>query len=201
MSKKTSSRKRPKKRGSLTIVALFLFASAAIRIGTEAGQAIARESQSPEIIEEIDEASTSGQICENREDLRTMLNLFSVRDEKLSAREDEMQMRAKALAIAEEQINWKLEELRLAEKGLRDTIALASDAAEGDLARLTEVYETMKPKDAAALFEEMDPEFAAGFLGRMRPDSAAGVMAGLSPQTAYTVSVVLAGRNAMTPTE
>ena len=78
-------------------------------------------------------------------------------------------------------------------------MAYADTAAEGDLARLTAVYENMKPKDAAALFEEMDPDFAAGFLGRMRADSAAGIMAGLSPPVAYSVSVLLAGRNANVP--
>ena len=82
-----------------------------------------------------------------------------------------------------------------------DLLAVAEKAAEGDLSRLTSVYEAMKPKDAAALFEAMEPEFAAGFLGRMRPDAAAGIMTGLSPETAYMISVVLAGRNARAPTE
>ena len=88
-----------------------------------------------------------------------------------------------------------------AEAKLASTLALADNAAENDLARMTSVYENMKPKEAAALFEEMSPDFAAGFLGRMRPDAAAAIMAGLSAPTAYTVSVVLAGRNASAPTE
>ena len=74
----------------------------------------------------------------------------------------------------------------------------AIEAAEDDLAGLTRVYETMKPKDAAALFERMDARFAAGFLARMRPEAGAGIMAGLSPEAAHAISVVLAGRNART---
>ena len=85
------------------------------------------------------------------------------------------------------------------ESDLRKTLALADGAAENDLARLTSVYENMKPKDAAALFETMEPDFAAGFLGRMRPDAAASVMTGLSPGAAYSISVILAGRNANAP--
>ena len=81
------------------------------------------------------------------------------------------------------------------------TLALADGATEADVARLTTVYEQMKPKESAALFEEMDPTFAAGFLARMRPEAAAGIMAGLSPEAAYTISVVLAGRNGAVPTE
>jgi flagellar motility protein MotE (MotC chaperone) len=67
----------------------------------------------------------------------------------------------------------------------------------GDM--LTAVYETMKPKDAAALFEAMQPEFAAGFLGRMRPEAAGAILAGMSPEAAYAASLLLAGRNAAVP--
>ena len=105
----------------------------------------------------------------------------------------------KALEIAESAIETKLAALVDAEEKLRETLALADGASEGDLTRLTSVYEKMKPKDAAALFEEMDPAFAAGFLGRMRPETAAGVLARLSPTAAYTISVMLAGRNATVP--
>ncbi|NHX27768.1 hypothetical protein HA397_27890, partial [Escherichia coli] len=85
---------------------------------------------------------------------------------------------------------------RAAEDSLRATLTLAETAAESDLARLTAVYENMKPKDAAGLFEQMSPDFAAGFMGMMRPDAAAQIMAALDPATAYSISVVLAGRNA-----
>ena len=89
-----------------------------------------------------------------------------------------------------------LGDLEAAEAGLDAAIAQASAAAEDDVAQLTAVYESMKPKDAAALFETMEPAFAAGFLGRMRPEAAAAVMTGMSPDRAYAVSAILAGRNA-----
>ena len=110
-----------------------------------------------------------------------------------------MDIRQKALAVADEEIQRRLVVLEEAEKSLRSLLAIANTAAEDDLARLTAVYESMKPKDAAALFEKMEPAFAAGFLGRMRSDAAAGVMAGLTPETAYSISVILAGRNADVP--
>jgi len=103
--------------------------------------------------------------------------------------------------VADGEVTRKLAALEDAEGRLRSLIALSETAAEDDLLRLTQVYETMKPKDVAALFEEMDPKFAAGFIGRMKPEAAAGVMAGMTPDAAYTISVILAGRNANTPTE
>ena len=106
-----------------------------------------------------------------------------------------------ALALAESAIASRLAEMQSVEAKLAATLSLADGAAEKDLARLTAVYEAMKPKDASALFETMAPEFAAGFLGRMRPDAAALVMTGLSPKAAYGISVLLAGRNALVPKE
>jgi flagellar motility protein MotE (MotC chaperone) len=89
--------------------------------------------------------------------------------------------------------------LAAAEAKLSETLSRADGAAETDLAQLTQVYESMKPKDAAKLFAAMDPEFAAGFLGRMQPASSAAIMSGMPADAAYAVSVLLAGRNAMVP--
>ena len=109
--------------------------------------------------------------------------------------------RKAALALAEAAISKRMAELVAAEARLKATLALADGAAEDDLLRLTTVYETMKPKDASALFAAMDAEFAAGFLGRMKPDAAAAILAGMQPEAAYAVSILLAGRNALVPKE
>ncbi len=185
-------------RGSLFLIAFFLISSAFLRLGTEAGQAIAKAKTD---VMSHETADADPKTCEPTPDLRRMLTVFQDRKQVLDTREEEIRGRMQALSVADQEISRKMKELTEAEERLRDTIAMANTAAESDISKLTEVYENMKPKDAAALFEEMDPEFAAGFLGRMRPDAAAGVMAGLSPQAAYTVSVVMAGRNAEVPTE
>ena len=135
------------------------------------------------------------------EDMQHLLSALRNREQQLNRREVQIEDRMKALEIADEAIDRKLAALIEAEERLSATLALADGASEGDLAKLTEVYEKMKPKDAAALFEEMAPEFSAGFLSRMKPAAAASVMAGLKPKTAYTISVILAGRNAWVPKE
>ena len=101
--------------------------------------------------------------------------------------------------MAEAEIAERLEELRAAEAELAATVAQVETAAESDLGRLVQVYESMKPGDAAALFQTMAPEFAAGFIGRMNPNAAAAILTGLEPDTAYTISVIIAGRNANAP--
>lgn len=182
--------------GALGVLALLFLSSGLLRLGAEAGQAIAREQADPDV-----RAAEAPAECKTSEDVKAAIDMLADREEKIAAREAQIADRIQALAVADREIAARLAELETAEKELRKLLTIADEAAEDDLARLTAVYETMKPKEAAALFAEMEPDFAAGFLGRMRPDAAAGIMAGLDPQTAYTISVMLAGRNAGAPKE
>ena len=195
--KKTRRKARRGGRGSLVIIAGMLIGSALLRAGDGAGQALAR---GPDEIETsaLDPAPM-GEACKSSDEMAAMLEAFEKREARIASREAAIRDRMHALQVADEAVTRKLAELSEAETQLRETIALAETAAESDLDRLTKVYESMKPKQAAALFEEMDPNFAAGFLGRMRPEAAAAVMAGLSPEAAHLYSVVLAGRNAEVP--
>lgn len=186
--------------GALLITSVLLIGSASLRIGVQAGPSTARDL--PEAVEHTAETDQmAGMKAPTPADLQILVSALRNREQQLNRRESQIEDRMKALEIADEAIDQKLAALVDAEERLSATLALADGASEGDLARLTDVYEKMKPKDAAALFEEMAPEFAAGFLGRMRPANAANVMAGLNPRTAYTISVILAGRNAWVPKE
>lgn len=201
----TQRRKRSRRpgRGTLSIIAVLLLGSALLRVGLQATEAIAREAKPAELAQSLPEPEPLSEPaqCVSDPDLLPLLEAMEAREERLRTREERLTMRMRALQVADDRISDKLAELKASEQALRATIALADEAAESDLTRLTTVYENMKPKDAAALFETMDPDFAAGFLGRMRPDAAAGIMTGLTPETAYMVSVVLAGRNAEVPKE
>lgn len=196
-------RRRGRRRGTLAVIGGLLLASAALRIGIGASEAIALEGQAPvpEQLADTSDVPSAGNRLTTDADLAPVLAALKAREDRLVRRETEIRKRLQALALAEAEIDRKMAELRQAEEDLRATLALAQTAAEDDLTRLTDVYANMKPKQAAALFEEMDPDFAAGFLGRMRADAAAAIMAGLSPRAAYTISVVLAGRNAEVPKE
>ncbi len=186
-------------RGALVIIATLLTSSALIRLGDNAGQAFAREDDTPEMSAAGALPTSPGSI--SSEGLMQMLEALRARETRVKQQEVALQGRMQALKIANQEVTRKLAALTAAEEKLRGTIALADTAAEDDLVRLTKVYESMKPKQAAALFEEMNPDFAAGFLARMRPEIAAGIMASLSPQAARAFSVVMAGRNANVPSE
>lgn len=185
-------------RGALWLIAILLFSSGALRISNGAGVAMARGVDDLLVAEAgMGDPAT----CQPPDDIAAILAALNVRENALKQKEAALADRLSALALAEGEITRNITALEAAETRLSATLAIADQATEGDLDRLTAVYESMKPKDAAALFQEMSPDFAAGFLGRMRSDAAAAVMAGLDPQTAYTISVMLAGRNANAPTK
>ncbi|MCF8510066.1 MAG: hypothetical protein K9G43_01345 [Rhodobacteraceae bacterium] len=181
-------------RGALVVLALFLASSGALRIGGLAGQALANaKADSAEV------PPPTPQDCPPTPP--ALLQALNDREEQLRVQQAAIEDRMAALALADAAITRRMEELSDAETSLKDVLALADGAAEQDLARLTSVYEAMKPADAAALFGAMAPEFAAGFLGRMQPASAAAVMAGMAPDKAYAISLLIAGRNALAPKE
>lgn len=179
--------------GVLTVISLLMIGSAVIRVGLEAGPALAKSTNA-------EQAEKKPETTETR-DVEILLAELLRREERVKQREDKIMEQEKALEIAKEAIDTRLATLQEAEESLRATLAVADKAAETDLTQLTDVYQNMKPKDAAALFETMDPTFASGFLSRMPPEAAASILAGLSPDAAYTISVVMAGRNATAPQE
>jgi flagellar motility protein MotE (MotC chaperone) len=189
-----SIRKRRAGRGVLLILALLLASSGALRIGADVGLAFALAPETPA-------EGDSGAALDCPAPPLALAEALSARETQVAAQESALAERLAALDLANTAIDQRLATLAAAEAELTKTLAMADGAAEADLARLTSVYEAMKPKDAAALFDSMAPEFASGFLGRMRPDAAAAVMSGMKPDTAYAVSVLLAGRNASVPKE
>ena len=187
-------RRRPVRRfhGTLTLLAFLMLGSAVVRLGTGVGEALTAV-PAPPVAMDVAEAPPA--------DIAPLLAALRAREARLAEQETALASRLQALTLAEQELGRQLAALEEVEARLAATLALADQASERDLARLTAVYEAMKPADAAALFEEMDPRFAAGFVARMRPESAAAVLAGLTPGLAYSVSVILAGRHAGVPTQ
>lgn len=197
--KKTKLRRQG--RGVILMLASLLAASAGVRVASSAGDALPLVPERLTAPPATDVTPLPVVREATRDEMASLLEALRVREAAVEQREADMAVREKSLSVARQEIERRMVALEETEAQLRATLARADSAAEDDVARLTTVYENMKPKEAAALFEAMEPEFAAGFLGRMRPDAAASVMAGLNPETAYTISVILAGRNAGAPND
>ena len=195
------SRKRAKRgpvRSSLPIIILILTGSIALRLGNGDGLAFVTNAMA---VGNTIAAETAPPMIDDEETIGILLARLRAREQDLTRREEELDLRDKTLEKLSQEIGARLEELSAAEETLRQTMAIADSAAENDLENLTKVYENMKPKDAAVLFEAMEPSFAAGFLGRMQTASAAQILSGLSPEKAYAISLTLSGRNIDAPTD
>jgi len=114
---------------------------------------------------------------------------------KLAQREQTLDTRAQSLEAIEERLRSRLDDLSRAQRELERTAALVDDAAGRDVRHLAEMYQTMKPKQAATIFDRMEPSFAAGFLAEMDANAAAQILAGMEADKAYAVSLLLATRN------
>jgi flagellar motility protein MotE (MotC chaperone) len=198
---KRSLYKKRSGRGALLILAIVFLMSAGARLISGTGAAIAREISQLAPSPDNTTSNNQGELCEPDSAMATLLESLRKREDIIVEQEMMIAQKMKTLDLARTEFTQNLASLQKAEKRLAATMAASSTAAQDDLDKLTAVYESMKPKDAAALFEQMSPDFAAGFLGLMRPDVAASVLAGLKPETAYTISVILAGRNANAPSE
>lgn len=186
-------------RGSVALIALMFLGSAGMRIALSTDAAFAKTANTEAESTQSETQNTTNSPQSESRTVPALLDALIKREEKVKETEERQALRAESLEQAKKEIESKLVQLEALEERLSKTLAQARGAEEKDLARLTTVYESMKPAEAAALFEAMEASFAAGFLGRMRSDSAAAIMAGLDPQKAYTISVLLAGRNGKVP--
>lgn len=171
--------------GGIGLIVLCFLGSGLLRLG-ESGWALAEGV-----------AATAGATPAEADRL---LEAIRTREAQLSAEEARLADRQQSLGVAEKKLAEQLAAFETAQKNLESTLAMADQAAERDIARMTTVYENMKPEDAARIFERMDVSFAAGLLARMRPDLAAQVLTGMNADAAYAVTLTIASRNSGVPT-
>lgn len=189
---KSRKSSRLKRSGLLVTLGLVFAASVALRVGTlDLSVVSTAEASDPDPV-----SSVVGPTAP----IRAALDEVTALRDRLAARESEIDDRERAVEAVQVLIEERLAALEAAEMRLEALIQTSDSAAEADLARLTEVYQTMEPDQTAALFAQMDPNFAAGFLTRMSPAASGAVMAELDPTIAYAISVVIATRNAAAPT-
>ena len=77
---------------------------------------------------------------------------------------------------------------------LEARLAEAEGRHEADIARLVDLYGTMKPKEAAALLTQMDLEIVVHVMTQMEPRRGAPILAVLPPGIAQAVSQVVLER-------
>ncbi len=194
--KPRTSRRRKVQNGALLVVTACFLSSATIRLGLS-GPAIAEEINAARVGQSEDQTAIAAENV-SFEELDAMLEAIRERQATLDAEEARVDERLAVLESAQAEFERKRQELLDAEQRLAATLSQTDGAVLRDIAQLTAMYESMKPKNAAQIFNEMDPNFSAGFLIRMNPQAAADILAAMETDVAYEVSVLMANRNIAT---
>ena len=115
---------------------------------------------------------------------------------KIAERMAAVEVREKALATLEAKLSEQMELIDAANDKMEAQLGEMKSVANEDITHLVKMYQTMKPKQAAAIFESMDAAFAAGFLREMNGERAGLIMANMDSRKSYSISAIMASKNA-----
>jgi len=123
-----------------------------------------------------------------------VLERLAERRAALDAREKDVVLRERMLAVAERQINGKLSELKQLEQKLESLVTKRSELEEAQIAGLVKTYESMNPEDAARIFNRLERSIMVDVASRMKPAKIGAVLAAMEPARAQDLTVLLARR-------
>lgn len=123
-----------------------------------------------------------------------MLSLQRER-ELLEEQKRKVEARKSEIALAREKLDIEKQALIGLKSSLEKLLAKVDAAKTGDLKRLVEFYQNMKPTDAARIMDDMDIETTIMILGAMKPRVAAPILAKMSPVRTRAVSKIILERS------
>ncbi len=124
-----------------------------------------------------------------------LLRAIRARSISLDERERKILERERALEVIAKRVSAELPKLEQERLALAELIANAQRHSVEGTEQLVKIYQTMKPKQAAAIFDEMDPRIAVVFLRDMRGEAASFIIANMNVKKAYAITLLMAGRN------
>ncbi|MCX7381669.1 MAG: hypothetical protein NT133_09710 [Alphaproteobacteria bacterium] len=123
---------------------------------------------------------------------RSLLLDLRKRREELDAREQGIALQQNLLAATEKRIGERAEELAALQRRLETLERAARERDEANVRGLVKIYETMKPREAAAILNEIDLAVAMPIFRHMKEGKAALIIAALQPDRARDVTSRLA---------
>ncbi|MEQ9199445.1 MAG: hypothetical protein RLN80_05610 [Rhodospirillales bacterium] len=128
------------------------------------------------------------------------LQQLAARREELEQRERQIDRRHDLLSAAETRIDRKIVELKELQTVIDGLLVKHDEQQLRELRRAVKTYESMKPKDAAAIFNTMDMITLLSIAEQMREAKLAPVMASMTIEKANELTVkLLDGRNLPEP--
>lgn len=123
-----------------------------------------------------------------------VLQTLGQRRAALDRRAAELDQREALLQAAQQTVEEKVKELQDLRKELQDLLRTADTQQNSRIASLVKIYETMKPREAAAILEGLDMTVALDVLEAMKETKSAPILASMDPQKASAITVEMSRR-------
>lgn len=122
----------------------------------------------------------------------TLLERLAERRDELDTRESELNMRLALLEAAEKRIDERTALLEALEARINAMVDEKRTLEESQFVAIVDMYETMKPKDAAAILDQLDMEVLLRVARAMNPRKMAPIMAKMNPTKAMELTAGMA---------
>ena len=123
---------------------------------------------------------------------RGVLEELKRRRTDLEKREREMDQRQALLDVTEQRIEEKISEMDQMRHELKELLGQQSEQEAGRIKSLVKIYESMKPKDAAAIFDNLDMDILLQVVGQMSERRVSPILASMDTQRAQELTTLLA---------
>tara|TARA_B100000686_G_scaffold355093_1_gene469815 strand:+ start:1703 stop:2440 length:738 start_codon:yes stop_codon:yes gene_type:complete len=120
-----------------------------------------------------------------------VLQSLAKRRDAIEAREQRLMQREALMEAAEQEMDRKISELAKLRAEIEGLLGQQQKVQEERLRSMVKIYESMKPKEAAAIFNTMDMDILLSVLSRMSERKSAPIFAAMSPQRAQEVTIQL----------
>ena len=189
----------------MTIVVMLLLLSAkAVTFAKDAGAALGITSESspsapPTSTADISNATPvpdvgikQSQVTDISKPERALLQDLRKRREQLDTREHALEERNSVMVATEEQLQSRIDHLNELQAHLDQVDTARKQRQNASWSGLVKVYESMKPRDAAAIFDVLDMHVLLEVVDRMNERKAAAVLAAMQPERARLTTQMLA---------
>lgn len=126
----------------------------------------------------------------------TIITQLRDRRRQLEERALQLDLQGQLLASTEKRIDDKILQLQVLEQKIKEHLRLFDEREDGQLKSIVEVYEKMKPKEAAPRFETLPLQTQLDLVSRMKSAKVAALMAKMTPEKAIALTTELATRAA-----
>lgn len=125
---------------------------------------------------------------------RAILERLQDRRQELETRSRELEMRENLIKAAEQRLEAKVSELKEMESRANSAAGARDQAEAARFKSIVQMYENMKPKEAARIFDRLDIKILVEVSTQMNSRKMSEILAQMSPEAAEKLTVELAAK-------